>query len=64
MNNIESVNAHDAAKISRAIVWAMQGIQAGNNVAALDDLDHALWLLGTTKAQIEVALEELEESEL
>ena len=58
MNNIESVNSNDAVKLASTIVFAMQMIEADNKVAALDDLDHALWLLGTSKDQVESEVEE------
>ena len=58
MNNIESVNSNDAVKLASTIVLAMQMIEADNITAALDDLDHALWLLGTSKDQVESEVEE------
>jgi|APCry1669189369_1035219.scaffolds.fasta_scaffold01933_4 hypothetical protein len=63
MKNIESVNAHDAGKLAYAITLALQGIRENSFesiAAAIDDLDHALWLLGTTQEEVESELEEAE----
>ena len=63
MKNIEPVNAYDAGKLAYAIVLALQGIRENSFEsisAAIDDLDHALWLLGTTQEEVESELEETE----